>query len=472
MAPLTLCTREIEKKMVQLQLRFKSISSRLEVAGISRYMSSLGVATEDYIKNEAMRSFIDSKSDAESLWREIDIFRMMDETSKFFIDDANVDLSTLCELQGAVQIWSHLVVAGGLDMVLARYPDIVMVRRRGGSPAEVFREYLSAHQLEGDFEIWDETRMNVFRLKLFELDQDLRLTKREDLSLVLTFTPDYPAEQGTRPDLVSGEFTAEMVEDPVATSNLSSLARSLPTVQPILPHVKEARIEIIDLTEDDIDIRGLPVKIEQVHEPEEDLYSSSPPPDCQTPTLVSPQASILPTPSVTATPTAREGTQPEPPVVANGASIMQLDPNPRNQELLGHPGQTNTQKLEAHLFECKERCQSTLTHAENTMNILKAYMQEHCPLGEETSYKLRLFIGKLSEELSSFDAEAFKTDIEAFTDFTISSREVILGLLDPWIAVLDACDVYVSTMMEKNKCERKVEIARSVGEAFGIESID
>ncbi|KAH9206306.1 hypothetical protein DL95DRAFT_416677, partial [Leptodontidium sp. 2 PMI_412] len=183
MAPLTLCTREIEKEMVQLQLRLKAISSRPEVAEISRYMSSLGVATEDYIKNEAMRSFIDSKSDAESLWREIDIFRMTDETSKFFIDDANVDLPTLCELQGAVQIWSHLVVAGGLDMVLARYPDIVMVKRRGGSPAEVFREYLSAHQLEGDFEIWDETRMNVFRLKLFELDQDLRLTKREDLSL-------------------------------------------------------------------------------------------------------------------------------------------------------------------------------------------------------------------------------------------------------------------------------------------------
>lgn len=99
-------------------------------------------------------------------------------------------------------------------------------------------------------------------------------------------------------------------------------------------------------------------------------------------------------------------------------------------------------------------------------------MQEHCQLGEETSDKLRLCIGKLSEEFASFDADAFKTEIEAFTNFMVSSLEVILGLLDPWIAVLDACDVYVSTMMEKNKCQRKVEIARSVGEAFGIESID
>ncbi|KAG4428028.1 hypothetical protein IFR05_016489 [Cadophora sp. M221] len=331
MAPPTLCPREIKNETARLESQFRTISTRPEIAEISLYLSRLGVSTQYYIKNEAIRSFIDSKPDSESLWREIDSFRMMDETSKFFLDDTNVDLPTLCEIQGAVQIWSHLVVAGGMDMVLSQYPDIDMVRRRGGSPAEIFRECLYAHQLEEDFEFWDENRMNVFRLRLFEFDQDLRLTKREDLSL------DLPLEKTNRPDVASGAVAAKRVEDSV----------------PSLVKATQRRVDIIDLTGDDIDMSGLPVMMEQSNEPDEALYSASPPPQCRTPTLVSLQPSILSISPAKIVPLTSNEREPDFPALVNGSLILQLNPESQNHELPKHPIQTNTQKLEAHLLECE-----------------------------------------------------------------------------------------------------------------------
>ena len=64
-------------------------------------------------------------------------------------------------------------------MINSQHEHVDMVKKRGGSPAAIFREYLFAYKAEMDFETWDEKLMNAFRLRVFELDQKLRRTNLE-----------------------------------------------------------------------------------------------------------------------------------------------------------------------------------------------------------------------------------------------------------------------------------------------------
>lgn len=179
MIPLAPHSKVVDEEIAQFHEQLGSLSTRSQIAKASSYLSSCGVSAEDYVRHESMRLYIQSLPNAEYLWREIEIFKMMDETSKFFLDDAEIDLPTLCELQWAIQTWSHLVMAGGLDMIVSQHEHVDMVKKRGGSPAAIFREYLFAYKAEMDFETWDEKLMNAFRLRVFELDQKLRRTNLE-----------------------------------------------------------------------------------------------------------------------------------------------------------------------------------------------------------------------------------------------------------------------------------------------------
>ncbi|KAH7357090.1 hypothetical protein BKA65DRAFT_474881 [Rhexocercosporidium sp. MPI-PUGE-AT-0058] len=110
MTPSTLCEREIKEETSKLQAQFRSISYHSDVAEIYRHLSSLSVSTEDCIQSDAIRSFLRKKPDSRGLYRETDTYRMMNETSKFFLDGFNVHIPTLYEFQGKLQIWSHTVV--------------------------------------------------------------------------------------------------------------------------------------------------------------------------------------------------------------------------------------------------------------------------------------------------------------------------------------------------------------------------
>ena len=179
MVPLAPHSPFVEDEIAQLHWQLGSLSTRSQIAKASNYLSSCGVSRDDYGRHESMRLYIQRLPNAEHLWREIEIFKMMDETSKFFLDDAEINPPTLCELQWAIKTWSHLVIAGGLDLIISQHEHVGWVKKRGGSPAAIFREYLFAYRAEIEFEVWDEGLMNAMRLKVFELDQNLRKTSIE-----------------------------------------------------------------------------------------------------------------------------------------------------------------------------------------------------------------------------------------------------------------------------------------------------
>ena len=99
MVPLAPHSGVVEEETAQLHGQVGSLSTRSQIAQASSYLSSCGVSTDDYVRHKSMRIYIQNLPNAEYLWREIEIFKMMDETSKFFLDDAEIDLPTLCELQ-------------------------------------------------------------------------------------------------------------------------------------------------------------------------------------------------------------------------------------------------------------------------------------------------------------------------------------------------------------------------------------
>ncbi|KAK0100760.1 hypothetical protein ONS95_007210 [Cadophora gregata] len=397
-----------------------------------------------------MRTIIQGQPDAELLWREIEIFRMIDKTSKFFFGDVDIGLPTICELQWAIQTWSHFVLAGGLDVIFAKHAKIEVMSERGASPASIFRRYLSTYQAELEFESWDEELMNAFRLKVFQLDQDLRRTKRE---IVLHKKRH---QQPSSADHSMDKITTETIS---VTRN-DHLETESPTDR-VLRASKRRKLSTDNITNENERLKTEPLIKQEGNDLSEIFYDASPPPSFQR-TSMAPSSEL----SVQSASNTARASSDVPPRDERTPPLQQISAS-QPESYLEQSVNANIRRLQIHLADCTERQESASESANVSLGKLITAIEKNNVLDKDTTARLKILIEDFEEEFEHWNLSVIKEQTSTLRVFMDSTHTTMLELFGFWTAATESFEKYVGVLVEKEKWEKKIEIAELVATAFG-----
>ncbi|KAG4428029.1 hypothetical protein IFR05_016490 [Cadophora sp. M221] len=173
--------KAIDAEMKLLAPRLGSLSTYDEIAEASHLLATRRRPGLETHKWRAVQDYVESKANRDWIWVEIELYRMIGQTSSFLLDGPELDLDpekseiendpkvqALRELESAVQTWSYLALEGALGHLLM-HEDVHEVKERGGSAAELFRAFLRAH----DVEVWNEQELYDVRQYIYKFAEDL-----------------------------------------------------------------------------------------------------------------------------------------------------------------------------------------------------------------------------------------------------------------------------------------------------------
>lgn len=193
--------KAINAEMKLLAPKLGSLSTYEEIAEASELLATTRVPGTENHKWAAIRNYVESKANRDWIWVEIELYRMIGQTSSFLLDGPKLDrdpeksesendskLRALRELELVIQTWSYLALDGALGHLLM-HEDVHEVKEQGGSAAELFRAFLRAHNVE----VWNEQELYDVWSYIYKFAEDFRRVKRERIS------PCKPAQSSASP---------------------------------------------------------------------------------------------------------------------------------------------------------------------------------------------------------------------------------------------------------------------------------
>jgi hypothetical protein len=144
---------EIKNEMDNLKALLGKLDKGRQIAKAVHYEASLRNSSQDLIKRQALSKYISNAGNGLHARLEMEIYRLMGETSKYFMGDQVLDLETLKQLVAVLEFWAFLAMGGALGTLL-EHKDIQRVWSCGGSAAEVFRAFLDVHKAKRKFGKW------------------------------------------------------------------------------------------------------------------------------------------------------------------------------------------------------------------------------------------------------------------------------------------------------------------------------
>lgn len=159
---------ELQKEIENVKELLGKLEKSNQIAKVVQYESSLGNSEQDHLKRKVLTKHIHTAGNGLHARIDMQIYRMMGETSKFFTRDQALDYETLKQLLVMVEFWAFLAMGGGLGPFL-EHEDIKRVYSSGGSAAEVFRAFLDVQNKAGTFDKWTFEHMNDVLLTVHEV---------------------------------------------------------------------------------------------------------------------------------------------------------------------------------------------------------------------------------------------------------------------------------------------------------------
>jgi hypothetical protein len=151
--------RRVKEEKANIKQLFGKLNEKKHIQEAVQYEASLRNSEEDCFKRQLSREYIAKDSNGLHARVEMSIYRMMGETSIFFVRGQALDYDTLKPLLSIVEFWAFLAMAGGLGPFLA-HKDVKKVYKGDGSAAEVFRAFLDVAKAKAKFDKWDQYRIN------------------------------------------------------------------------------------------------------------------------------------------------------------------------------------------------------------------------------------------------------------------------------------------------------------------------
>jgi hypothetical protein len=144
---------KIELKMEREHLKelLGKLDKPQQIANAVHYEASLRNSEQDHVKRQVLSNYLSTESNGLHARAEMQIYRMMGNTSKDFVQDQVLDCDTLRQLVVALEFWVFLALEGALGPLL-EHKGVKMVDE-SISAAEVFREFLGMQKASEDSEI-------------------------------------------------------------------------------------------------------------------------------------------------------------------------------------------------------------------------------------------------------------------------------------------------------------------------------
>lgn len=165
---------EFGKEKEQLKELLGELEKPQQIANAVHYEASLRNSDQDYNKRRVLSSYLSTESNGVHARAEMQIYRMMGKTSKYFVQDQVLDCDTLKQLVAALEFWVFLVVEGDLDPLL-EHEDVKRVYESNGSSAEVFRAFLKMQKVKH----WTRNDMNQVVFSVYEAVEGFKNRNQE-----------------------------------------------------------------------------------------------------------------------------------------------------------------------------------------------------------------------------------------------------------------------------------------------------
>jgi hypothetical protein len=169
---------EIRKEMDNLKALLGKLDKGKKIAKAVHYEASLRNSDQGGIKHQALSKYISNAGNGLHARLEMEIYRLMGETSKYFMRDQVLDLETLKQLAAVLEFWAFLAMGGALG-TLVEHKHIQRVWSYGGSAAEVFRAFLDVQKAKRKFEKWTVEHIYEVNLIVHEVVEDYQRAEQD-----------------------------------------------------------------------------------------------------------------------------------------------------------------------------------------------------------------------------------------------------------------------------------------------------
>ncbi|KAG4413714.1 hypothetical protein IFR04_013149 [Cadophora malorum] len=128
---------------------------------------------------------------------------------------------------------------------------------------------------------------------------------------------------------------------------------------------------------------------------------------------------------------------------------------------------SNLQRLQRNLTECTERQESAIEFANVALGKLISFMEKNNVLDKDTTAQLKVMIEDFEEEFEDWNLSVMKDQTSEFRIFMDTTHTAMQELFETWKAATESFESYAEVWVEKEKWEKKIEIAKLVAAAFG-----
>jgi len=150
---------EFGKEKEQLKELLGKLEKPQQIANAVHYEASLRNSDQDYDKRQVLSNYLSTELNGLHARAEMQIYRMMGKTSKYFVQDQVLDCDTLRQLVAALEFWVFLALEGDLGPLL-EHKDVKRVYESNGSAAEVFRAFLRMQKRNRGNRPWTHNHMS------------------------------------------------------------------------------------------------------------------------------------------------------------------------------------------------------------------------------------------------------------------------------------------------------------------------
>ncbi|KAH7357091.1 hypothetical protein BKA65DRAFT_496189 [Rhexocercosporidium sp. MPI-PUGE-AT-0058] len=457
--------RANDAEMKLLVHKLGSLSTYEEIAEASHLLATLRVPGAGCHKWQKVRDYIESKVNRDWIWTEIELYRMIGQTSSFLLDGPELDIDpgksetendpkirALRELESAVQAWSYLALEGALGHLLM-HEDVHEVKERGGSAAELFRAFLRAHEVE----VWDEQCLYDVRMYIFGFTEDFRRVKREQASP----DPDATRRSGSVVVLdastAARQLSSSCGSQGIATSSLKKHGHTV-------PETRASKRPRVSNVEKQTPVSSIAAEDDVADEPpmftDEDIYNASPPPATSSSMRrSSPSPRIASIASV-----ATEGTLLTEPAREVPALQTQANGNYQNPSRTSHNG---SERPEDFFMAKVSKVTDDIKSARNEIDILSQKLdvtKKKAQLAGEnydlTVSSIEVRIQEVKTLCLNLSSNKTSTSIRAAAKacrvFGLAEEDSLLTLLEPVLIEEEAQENYNEVASKLDKLENKL----------------
>ncbi|KAH6721886.1 hypothetical protein BKA61DRAFT_591450 [Leptodontidium sp. MPI-SDFR-AT-0119] len=456
--------KAINAEMKLLAPKLGSLSTYEEIAEASELLATTRVPGTENHKWVAIRNYVESKANRDWIWVEIELYRMIGQTSSFLLDGPKLDrdpeksesendskLRTLGELELVIQTWSYLALEGALGHLLM-HEDVHEVKEQGGSAAELFRAFLRAHNVE----VWNEQELYDVWSYVYKFAEDFRRVKRERIS--------------PSPDVTRRSGLVAVRDDSSAVAQLSNSRGSRTTTNSSLKHgllipenVRSKRLRSSNIAKEN---PAPTVTTEESIDKDpfmyidEDIYNASPPPATSSavrrssPTPQSTSSALVATIGASRTEPVREtpGLQRQ----ANGNSKSLPRTNQNGSERPEDFFLTKVSKVTEDLKSARNKLditnQALGVTREHSEKAGKFYEHTYCGM----KHRFREVEGLCYSSRCNMTSTSIRAAAKACKDFGLAEGESLMALLEPVLAYEEAKENRDKSISKFRKLENKL----------------